>query len=81
MLILISILVLAMIGNALLQFSVIGSLASLVTSQGVLLDEIQHQSRITRRALVQLLNPPEQTVEERALDAIVNSPAFAGSGR
>jgi len=38
--------------------------------------EIQHQARVTRKALVQLLDPPEQTEEQKTLNAIVNSPAF-----
>jgi hypothetical protein len=59
--------------NVILTFSVIGAIG---ISQTVLLAEVQHQARITRRALVELLNPEEPTEQQKTLSAIVNGPEF-----
>lgn len=67
-------LTLMVLGNVLLSFSIIGGLG---TSQTALFSEVQSQARITRRALVQLLDPPEQTDEQKTLAAVIASPEFS----
>jgi hypothetical protein len=73
MFIAILLLTLLTLGNIVLSLAAIGAVG---TSQAVLLAETQHQARITRRALVDLLGPEEPTEQQKALAAIVNSPEF-----
>jgi hypothetical protein len=76
MLVAIIVLALLVLGNVLLSFSIIGSSAQ---STAALFSEVQHQARVTRKALVQLLNPEEPTEEQKTLSAIVSSPEFSAA--
>jgi hypothetical protein len=76
MFILLCIVLLANLGNIVLAFSAIGYLETVQVQISTLSAEGLFQHRTTRKALVQLLDPPEQSEEEKNLAAIVSSAAF-----